>query len=314
MRTAAFTVWLLLALAVAAPANDGASPRPKLAAADWSTGGPESLLKRPPSKKLVEQFAATVEKVAKGDTLLGVEGGTYICSFRFADLRHNGTLSLVAGIGVVDRPSCRDLDVIDKTMAGFELYQSGGAIGSASDVARSIRDLRNDGHLEFLLLVGLGVLQNRCAAGWTGVFAWTGDDYTNVSDRFKDYYRQRLDSLAMIIPTLKAAPDSHGYSLLDKECLQAEAAAIQRFLRISPNAGIDQAIRLATSKDGGDRVFAAQILGAIGTPEARKYLEKLSADSDNSVMISAKYALSGSAKGPMKLAPDSFEHAGSVKF
>ena len=139
---------------------------------DWSASASNNLADKPPSKKDVERFVAAVENAVTGDSILGVEGGTYICSFRFADLRHGGVLSLAVGIGVVDRPSCRDLQIIDKTPAGFELYEAGGTIGAGSDISSNIRDLGSDGRLQILVHSNLSTLTNRCAADWTAVFAW----------------------------------------------------------------------------------------------------------------------------------------------
>jgi hypothetical protein len=175
-----------------------------------------------------------------------------------------------------------------------------------------IKDLRHDGNLELLLDVGLGEIPQRCAASWTAIFAWTGANYTNVSGQFKDFYRDRLESLKKIIPALKPVPVPNGFALSDKECLEAEAAAIPRFLGTSSDAGIDQAIRLATSKDRLERQFGTVLLIQIGTPEARKYLEKLANDSDYGVATDAKDALSKSTTDKMKFGPDSFEHLGST--
>jgi hypothetical protein len=311
-----FVISLLLGCSASLPlrafAEGPASSRSKLASYNWSVDASPNLGKNPPSKKKVEKFVAFMEDSLTADSSLGVEGGTYICSFRFADFRHDGFFSLFAGIGVVDRPSCGDLEVIDKTASGFELYQSGGSIGAGGDISASIKDLRHDGNLQFLLHAGLGEISQRCAADWTGVFAWTGDNYTNVSAQFKDFYRERLESLKKIIPALQPIPGPNGYRLSDKECLEAEAAAIERSVGVSRDAGIDQAVRLATSKDSSERDFATELLGEIGTPQARKYLETLAKDSDKNVARDAKHSLSESANGPRKTMADSFQRIGSV--
>ncbi len=200
---------------------------------------------------------------------------------------------MFAGIGVSGRPSCGDLEVIDKTASGFELYQSGGSIGAGGDISANIKDLRHDGNLQFLVHAGLGVISQRCIADWTAVFAWTGDKYTNVSTEFKEFYRERLESLKKTIPALQPVQGPYGYALSDKECLEAEAAAIQRLVEVSPDAGIDQAVRLATSKDSSERDFATELLGEIGTHEARKYQETLAKDSDTNVATDAKYSRTG---------------------
>jgi len=312
------TFVLLIALAATLSTNTVAagsrSRVPKLAVIDWSATAANNLAAKPPQKKDVERFVAAVENAVTGDSILGVEGGTYICSFRFADLHHAGVLSLAVGIGVVDRPSCGEIEVIDRTPSGFELYKSGGSIGAGADMPSNIRDLGNDGRLQILVYSGLSILTDRCTADWIGIFAWANSNYANVSDRYKNFYRQELDSIQKALPTLQSTPGSNGYSLDSKECLEAEAAAIQRFLGISSGAGIDQAVRLATSSESADRDFATQLLGEIGTPRARTYLEKLANDPDNVVASAAKYALSRSANGPMKVVESTFQHAGSARF
>ncbi|HYB90622.1 MAG TPA: hypothetical protein VEC38_06220 [Candidatus Binataceae bacterium] len=285
-------------------ASGPAAPRAKLASYDWSTTASPNLGRNPPPKKLVENLIRSLELAETGFSIMGDKDGTYVCSFTFADLRHNGMYSLVAGIGVTDRPSCRGITIIDKTSAGFESCGQGGEIGSGSDVAAQIRDLNHDGHLEILLSYGLGSLEQRCAANWTAIYAWTGNGYTNVSDQFKDFYRQRLDLVKRIIPTLGPIPNQEGYALSDKECLEAEASAITRFLGISADAGLDQAIRLTESKDRLEREFGTILLIQIGTPETRKLLEKLVNDPDYGVAMYAKNGLTIPRK--MKFAPPSF--------
>jgi hypothetical protein len=236
------------------------------------------------------------------DAKLSKEAGVYVCSFRFADLRHDGLLSLAFSTGISDRPSCRGMSIIDKTPSGFESFGASGEIGT--DVTAAIQDLRHDGHLEILLPYGLATFPQTCAANWTAIYAWTGVNYTNVSDQFRDFYQRRLDQLDRIIPALGPASDQNGYSLSDKECLESEASAIKRFLGVSPDAGIEQAIRLANSKDRLAREFGTVLLIKIGTASAREQLQKLTNDPDWAVKTYATNGLSMPVK--FKFAPASF--------
>jgi hypothetical protein len=287
---------------------------PALASYDWSATAPRNLARNPPPTKFVDGLLSSFAISESGDPSLGEGDQTYVCSFKFADLRHNGTLSLVAGIGIAGRGSCTGVSIMDKTTAGFELYSSGGNESAGMNVPDSIKDLRNDGHLEFLLSSDLGRIPMKCVADWTVIYAWTGANYTNVSDQFKDFYRQRLRTIEKAIPTLRAVAGPAEDNLKDKECLEAEAAAIKRFLGISPDAGLEQAVRLATSTSPKERDFATELLGEIGTPKARDYLKKLENDSFSGVVTDAKYALERSQNGPMKIFADAFIPSTPVRF
>jgi len=297
---------LWLSTALTAYATSSVRGHPALASydwsVDWSVSASPNLAKNPPPQKIVEDFFSSFQDPE--DAAEAEEAGAYVCSFQFADLRRDGSLSLVAGMGIKDRPSCRGMTIVDRTKSGFESYGAGGEIGSGSDVSEQIRDLHHDGHLEILLDYGLAVFEQRCAANWTAIYAWTGSNYTNVSSDFKDFYRQRLDSLKKIIPALTGIPDRNGYEDSDKECLEAEAAAIERFLGTSPDAGIDQALRLTQSEDRLARQFGTILLINIGTPKAREQLEKLSRDPDYGTSTYAKNGLSMPLK--FKFAPASF--------
>ena len=273
---------------------------------DWSTKTSPNLAERRLSGKDIATFVTGLRNALDDSE---DSAASEICSFDFADLRHNGTFSLIIGFGVPGRPSCNAVSIVDRTASGFESFWSGGANGSASDLRSSIQDLRHDGNLELLLDSGLAAFPQRCAANWTTIFAWTGANYTNVSDRFKSFYKQRLDALNKAIPALGPDAGPDGYSLRDKECLEAEASAIQRFLGVSRDAGTEQAIRLAASADPLAREFGAQLLSEIGTPESRKYLEKLATDSNVGVRISAKYGLSTAVSA---FGAESFVQDGSV--
>jgi len=314
MRAPALVLFLVVVFGVPLVSYAGSpASRPKLWSYDWSSKASPNLAQRQFSTKEIERFVIFLDKsMGHEDDLLGDPGGVYVCSFGFADLRHDGVLSLAVGFGVVDRPSCNTVTIIDRTPSGFELYDSGGGNGSAADIPSCFKDLGHDGRLEFVYDHGLNVFPNHCVASWATVFAWTGRNYTNVSHQFKDFYRERLNLLNKLIPALQPARQPDGYGLRDKECLEAEAAAIQRFLGMSADAGIDQAIRLASSSDPLARQFGTVLLIQIGTPEARKYLEKLASDSDYGVSMYAKDGLAYKSDPSKTFGPKAFVPGGSV--
>ena len=96
------------------------------------------------------------------------------------------------------------------------------------------------------------------------------------------------------MPAAAPGPDAEG-----GDCIKAEAAKIERFLRISRDAGLDDAIKWANSDDPWTRVFASEILADISTPDARLYLRSLSRDPNRMVAGEAKDDLeSGQAEQP----------------
>jgi hypothetical protein len=230
-----------------------------------------------------------MENAVMGESYIGE--GSQVCSYEFAPLRHSDILSLVYGEGVINRPSCRDVYIIDPTKSGgFEMFSNGDGVDTGGAVSGDIRDLRGDGRFEFLLSTSVGEIRQRCTARWAVVYAWTGANYTDVSEQFMDFYRHRLEKVNKTISTLERPPSGE-FAVTDKECLGAEAAALKRFLGISPDAGVDQAIRLARSDDSAERAFAAQLLYGIGTAAAREYLAKLASDKDKSIAAQAKRML-----------------------
>ncbi|MBF6559367.1 MAG: hypothetical protein IVW56_03670 [Candidatus Binataceae bacterium] len=98
-------------------------PRSRLASSDWSSTAPRNLASNPPAKSVVEGFIRSLQ-IAKSGFSAIEPGGVYVCSFQFADLRRQGFLSLVAGLGIVDRPSCAGIVIIDGTKQGFEFYSA----------------------------------------------------------------------------------------------------------------------------------------------------------------------------------------------
>ena len=100
-------------------------------------------------KVLVKFLTSVLESAGEIDPDIGESDADYghagyVCSFAFKNLRRDGYLSLIAGVGTPGRPSCRGIYIVDKTATGFEIYQTGGAIGAGEDVSSSIEDLRKD--------------------------------------------------------------------------------------------------------------------------------------------------------------------------
>ncbi len=110
---------LALGCAVSVKAADKAAP-PSLSfdSTGWSATASPNLASHPPSTKDLENFLnPLLESAGQIDPDIGE--GEYICSFAFKDLRHDGFLSLIAGVGVPDRPSCRDVYIIDKNVTSL---------------------------------------------------------------------------------------------------------------------------------------------------------------------------------------------------
>ena len=150
---------LVSGLAESAPPPASTS---NLVSADWSVSASPNLASKPPAQQIVESFIRAEQHYFEGESFLG--DGEYVCSFRFADLRHNGFLSLAFGIGVTDRPSCSDIYIIDKVPSGFEMYRTAGEVGAGSDIPDAVADLGNDGKFEFLLDKSFASIEEQCRA------------------------------------------------------------------------------------------------------------------------------------------------------
>jgi len=94
------------------------------------------------------------------------------------------------------------------------------------------------------------------------------------------------------LPPDAPEPDRRGLN-----CAKVEAAKIERFLGVSRDAGMSDAIKWADSEDPNDREFAAWIFADIATPEAIRDLQTLGHDS--ATASTAKILLEQAKQGPV---------------
>jgi hypothetical protein len=104
------------------------------------------------------------------------------------------------------------------------------------------------------------------------------------------------------ISDTKASGSSAGGTV----CREVEATQIERFLGLSPDAGIQEAINLSKRSEWPIRQFAVEILSEIGTPEAKQQLEILANDKYPAVAYLAKSQIEQLSKA-RNLVPDAFK-------
>jgi hypothetical protein len=118
-----------------------------------------------------------------------------VCDFRFANLHHSGSLSLIVVIDTGATAGCAGVQIFDKTKSGFEQYST---VAQARNLRDSIEDINHDGNLELVLYGALAESEIQdlgCVAEWPLVFAWSGTTYAYVSDQYKTFYSRYLESL-----------------------------------------------------------------------------------------------------------------------
>lgn len=285
---------------------------PALASYDWSPISAHSLAAKPPPKSLVQSFV----NGAWGNAF------TRVCSYRFADLRHSGNLSLIVSIDSGGTGGCNSSDIFDKTATGFEDYSSDLVFTGHSDV----QDINHDGKLEFILwapLTGSDDIGQEC--DWPLVFAWKGSSYAEVSGQYKRYYERYLNDLNRRIAAASEQTPAPMYTTIPRftqsnggpppgpafvripvpassrpvesapnsadTCTWVDAAKTEAFLGEQSGRTMNYAIKASESGDPYDRKLAAVMFSLIGTGEAQSYLQGLTRDPDSSVAQVAKIRL-----------------------
>jgi hypothetical protein len=253
------------------PASAQNAAIPALVSANWATSSAQPLNRNPPSSAAV---AALVNYLNPD---LG--GGSSVCSFRFADLRHSGTLSLVTTVNKKDG-NCDDIAIIDPAGSSFTINVVHGSRGCGEDLDKVVQDLDGNGTSELVVITDFTNYEgaSHCVASWPIIYGWTGSTYADISSQFESFYQKQLQILQKQITTT-SSEDNSGYT----PCLSAEMTKIERFVRVDPIAGFDDAVKWAGSSNPSERAFALPILRDIGTPEALADIKTLRDDSDRAV-------------------------------
>lgn len=196
----------LLGLSAAAAQTPG---EVDLRRADWSVNAPHGLAHNPPSEEAVRSFMHSLHNSVASLT-------NEVCNAHFADLKQNGTLSLVVGDDGGGTVDCNYTEIVDKNADSFDGYDFDGFTAPPS-----VEDIDGDGRSEVIVDAvvgrehfdtdsGAGKSSScancwTCAEYWPRVYAWTGTGYTDVSSQYPKYYERELISLKKQIASIYAA-------------------------------------------------------------------------------------------------------------
>lgn len=278
-----FAPSLVFAAATQAPTpmpRATASPAP-LSSYNWSTSASPSLATNPPPIDIVRAFFNILDPNA------GIEG--MVCAAKFANFQNSGTLTMVVG-----HCTGNDLDFVDNTPTGFQWRTLIGLVDSSDNVSSGVQDILGNGTSEIVVTNYLTrpMVYGQCTTTWPVIYAWDGTNYSNQSSQpqYASWYQQQLTTLQ----NQEAKSPSN--------CLQAEIDKIQRVLG-NPAAGLTDATTWAASPNSADRLFAAQILGDIGTPAALGVLQTVAADADPYVKdVGQRFIFSPTLEAPQPAA------------
>ena len=180
-------------------AADETQAQVDLKRADWSVNAPHDLAHNPPSEEAVRSFIGHMTNK--------------VCDPHFADLKHNGTLSLVLADDGGGTADCNYTEIFDKSGGRVEEYELDRYLDTPG-----VEDIDGDGHFEVIVDdvegrenctddYGTDALSicSTCTEYWPRVYAWTGSGYTEVSFQYLKYYERELVSLKKQIASIYAA-------------------------------------------------------------------------------------------------------------
>jgi len=286
MRKTPWATVLVVAAFFFAPPLRAQTPTADVGSYDWSVNAKPNLVSKPPPKQVIQAF---LTKLYDNDPAW-TGGYKPYGSFAFADLRRSGTLSLVAALAPPVFGPCGQTVIIDKVGEKFEsaLIRCEGSPIEISGKTVVVVD-------EY----GPSSAAGMCVALFPLIYGWNGSAYVEMSKQFPGYYRKVLQDLQHEIASLPAKIVNYEKdhligaddALSPLFCDKIEADEIERYLGISPDAGIEDAIRWSQSGNKIDRIEAVNMFSSIGTPRALDYLKAMTEDSDPEVARLAEYGL-----------------------
>jgi hypothetical protein len=213
-----------------------------------------------------------------------------VCSAGFFQISGSDSPSLIASIDVNGRHFCNNVEVIHRDANGLTIQEID--VWEVDDVKDIVRDLgKNEKDLLIVPTAYSDYDGAKCMATWSQVYAVQAGALVDRSAAFKEFYKDRLDSL-------NADMEQAGKNDDDNRtiCSQMEADKIARYLDISPNAGEDKAIGWISSADTSLRLKGVVVLADIGDKRSIATLKQFSEDPDTIVADAAKRALDTSPK------------------
>jgi hypothetical protein len=207
--------------------------------------------------------------------------------YRILDLGGDGKADLIATLDYSGRRFFNHLIVLHDD--GHKIAVQEIDVWQMEALDGVVQDLDADGRSELLLRQGLTpYLGARPMASWTAVFRFSGHQLVDQSAMFPHYYETRISrldhELAALGPSVSADPYHRGVLTIERDKLL-------RLLGLSPNAGLDSALRWARSEDPVYRVFAVAILSELDGEAAFSTLRALVDDSNSEVAAHARVAV-----------------------
>ena len=274
--------------------DDSTDPTPlivstyKDAGREWDTMISALHSANPPSKAQISSFIHAVYE-SEPDVIKALVEDRNVCSSGFFHLAGSDGYSLVASLDVNGRHYCNDIEVIRQSAKGITIQ--GFSAWAVDDVHDIVQDINNDGKKELVIRVkdSDAISGDSCVAFWTRVYGLQSGAIVDKSAEFMNLYRERLDALNREIP--RAEEEDRVNSGDSAICLQMEAHKIERFLGISPDAGVDQALDWIKSNNPELRLKGADVLADIDYKRSLTALQSLTADESPAVAIKAKLAV-----------------------
>jgi len=251
----------------------------------------------PPTVWLVQQGNSTAVSVPSREAveafireLVDSQVQARVCGWEFVNLNNDGVNELVASLDYSGRLFCNTLVLISKTGDVFRT-QSVPA-WNVTNVGDIMKDLNNDGAKELIVPQPLLDYEGaKCMATWETVYQWDGNAFVDVSRRFPQIYKKRLQELTDSIQKIEGDPTLSGTEKDAKaSCDYLEQDKIRRFFGNS-KAGFDRAVEWMTSDDSSLRRKAVKVFADISDDQSRAYLQILSRDLNPSVAAAAQALL-----------------------